>query len=83
MNHDDRPGLSFVPPPNLAGTRLEDAARVAVLSFLFNWPSTGGGNMHTAGLVDFLGPRRVSRAALFARFSTLGDRPGLRTRCPR
>jgi glycosyltransferase involved in cell wall biosynthesis len=28
--------------------------RVAVLSFLFNWPSTGGGNMHTAGLVDFL-----------------------------
>ena len=31
------------------------AVRVAVLSFLFNWPSTGGGNMHTAGLVDFLG----------------------------
>ena len=29
--------------------------RVAVLSLLFNWPSTGGGNMHTAGLVEFLG----------------------------
>jgi hypothetical protein len=28
--------------------------RVAILSFLFNWPSTGGGNMHTAGLVEFL-----------------------------
>ena len=29
--------------------------RVAVVSLLFNWPSTGGGNMHTAGLVEFLG----------------------------
>ena len=29
--------------------------RVAVISLLFNWPSTGGGNMHTAGLVEFLG----------------------------
>jgi glycosyltransferase involved in cell wall biosynthesis len=32
-----------------------DRVRVAVVSLLFNWPSTGGGNMHTAGLVDFLG----------------------------
>ena len=31
------------------------ARRVAVISLLFNWPSTGGGNMHTAGLVEFLG----------------------------
>ena len=28
--------------------------RVAILSFLFNWPSTGGGKMHTAGLAQFL-----------------------------
>jgi len=31
--------------------------RIAVLSFLFNWPSTGGGNIHTAAIVDFLGRR--------------------------
>jgi hypothetical protein len=34
----------------LAEARLDE-----VLSFLFNSPSTGGGNMHTAGLVDFHG----------------------------
>jgi glycosyltransferase involved in cell wall biosynthesis len=34
--------------------KSESPVRVAVLSFLFNWPSTGGGNMHTAGLVTFL-----------------------------
>jgi len=28
--------------------------RVAVLSFLFNWPSTGGGIVHTVELIDFL-----------------------------
>ena len=33
--------------------------RVAILSFLFNWPSTGGGNHHTAELAQFLGPRRL------------------------
>ena len=29
--------------------------RVAILSFLFNWPSTGGGNIHTVELATFLG----------------------------
>ncbi len=49
-------------PPGLAQddeptgvSALRRPVRIAVLSFLFNWPSTGGGNMHTAGLVDFLG----------------------------
>ena len=28
--------------------------RVAILSFLFNWPSTGGGTVHTAELARFL-----------------------------
>jgi hypothetical protein len=35
--------------------RSNGPVRIAVISFLFNWPSTGGGNMHTAGLVEFLG----------------------------
>jgi glycosyltransferase involved in cell wall biosynthesis len=30
------------------------SGKVAVLSFLFNWPSTGGGNVHTAELIRFL-----------------------------
>jgi glycosyltransferase involved in cell wall biosynthesis len=30
------------------------APRVAVLSFLFNWPSTGGGTIHTFELASFL-----------------------------
>jgi glycosyltransferase involved in cell wall biosynthesis len=31
------------------------AIKVAVLSFLFNWPSTGGGIVHTVELAQFLG----------------------------
>jgi glycosyltransferase involved in cell wall biosynthesis len=42
--------------------------RVAVLSFLFNWPSTGGGNMHTAGLVEFLGRDGFEVRHFFARY---------------
>ena len=30
------------------------AVKVAILSFLFNWPSTGGGNIHTVELATFL-----------------------------
>jgi hypothetical protein len=33
-------------------TALAEAQLDEVLSFLFNSPSTGGGNMHTAGLVE-------------------------------
>ena len=46
-------GRAFGPrpaPPALAVRRT----RVAILSFLFNWPSTGGGNVHTAELALFL-----------------------------
>ena len=50
--------------------------RVAVISLLFNWPSTGGGNMHTAGLVEFLGRDGYRRAAFLCAVSGLGDRAG-------
>ena len=46
--------------------------RVAVLSFLFNWPSTGGGNMHTAGLVDFLGRDGYEVRHFYARYPAWG-----------
>jgi len=29
--------------------------KIAIVSFLYNWPSTGGGNIHTIELVQFLG----------------------------
>tara|TARA_R110002111_G_scaffold256739_1_gene324158 strand:+ start:1231 stop:3423 length:2193 start_codon:yes stop_codon:yes gene_type:complete len=29
--------------------------KIAIISFLYNWPSTGGGNIHTTELVQFLG----------------------------
>ena len=29
--------------------------KIAIVSFLYNWPSTGGGNIHTTELVQFLG----------------------------
>jgi hypothetical protein len=46
--------------------------RVAVLSFLFNWPSTGGGNMHTAGLVEFLGRAGYGVRHFYARYPAWG-----------
>lgn len=39
-------------PPD--GGRSDRPTRVAVLSFLFNWPSTGGGTVHTFELARFL-----------------------------
>ncbi len=52
--------------------RAYTAPRVAVLSFLFNWPSTGGGNMHTAGLVDFLGRDGFEVRHFYARYPAWG-----------
>jgi glycosyltransferase involved in cell wall biosynthesis len=46
--------------------------RLAILSFLFNWPSTGGGNMHTAGLVDFLGRDGYEVRHFYARYPAWG-----------
>jgi glycosyltransferase involved in cell wall biosynthesis len=48
--------------------RLPTVIRVAVLSFLFNWPSTGGGNVHTAGLVEFRGRDGFELRHFYARF---------------
>ena len=35
-------------------TATASRLRIAVVSFLFNWPSSGGGNMHTVGLARAL-----------------------------
>ena len=52
--------------------------RVAVLSLLFNWPSTGGGNMHTAGLIDFLGRDGFDVRHFYAQFEPWGIGRGTR-----
>ncbi len=48
------------------------ALRVAVLSFLFNWPSTGGGNHHTAELARFLGRAGYEVKHFFAHYPGWG-----------
>jgi glycosyltransferase involved in cell wall biosynthesis len=42
--------------------------RVAILSFLFNWPSTGGGIIHTVELATFLTRAGYDVRHVFARF---------------
>jgi glycosyltransferase involved in cell wall biosynthesis len=46
--------------------------RIAILSFLFNWPSTGGGNHHTAELAAFLARGGYDVKHFFARFPAWG-----------
>lgn len=48
------------------------AVRVAVLSLLFNWPSTGGGNVHTAELTKFLAAAGYTVTHLYARYEPWG-----------
>ncbi|HEV3259211.1 MAG TPA: glycosyltransferase family 4 protein, partial [Gemmataceae bacterium] len=49
-----------------------DATRVAILSFLFNWPSTGGGIVHTVELARFLAEAGYEVRHVFARYQPWG-----------
>jgi hypothetical protein len=52
----DEPSHGVVGATSFPGTLHSGSpTRVAILSFLFNWPSTGGGNIHTVELATFLG----------------------------
>ncbi|MHB1561330.1 MAG: glycosyltransferase [Isosphaeraceae bacterium] len=54
--------LTLVPNPGARSRAVDpdsrparsERTRVAILSFLFNWPATGGGNIHTVELATFL-----------------------------
>jgi glycosyltransferase involved in cell wall biosynthesis len=48
------------------------AVRVAIISLLFNWPSTGGGNHHTAELAHFLGRAGYEVKHFFAHYPGWG-----------
>jgi glycosyltransferase involved in cell wall biosynthesis len=46
--------------------------RVAILSFLFNWPATGGGNVHTVELAGFLARAGYEVRHFHARYADWG-----------
>lgn len=46
--------------------------RVAIVSLLFNWPSTGGGNVHSAELPMFLARAGYEVRHLYAKFDAWG-----------
>src|ERR1017187_4420703 len=61
------------PPSSVASPQSPfRPVRIALLSFLFNWPSTGGGNMHTAGLVEFLSRAGYDVRHFYARYPAWG-----------
>src|SRR5207244_416630 len=46
--------------------------KVAILSFLFNWPSTGGGIVHTVELARFLEKAGFDVRHVYARYAAWG-----------
>jgi glycosyltransferase involved in cell wall biosynthesis len=52
-----------------SNTEPATSIRVAILSFLFNWPSTGGGNVHTYDLARFLGKFGYEVRHIYPRYS--------------
>jgi hypothetical protein len=79
----DLPAARPRPPavPETAAAAPSRPARVALVSLLFNWPSAGGGNIHTAELAHFLARAGYPVRHFFARFapwnigSVSGDLP--------
>jgi glycosyltransferase involved in cell wall biosynthesis len=64
--------VSAIAPSLPQPTSAEDAVRVAVVSMLFNWPSTGGGNVHTAELTKFLSEAGYTVRHFYAKFEPWG-----------
>ena len=60
------------PPTPLPGGETAAAVKVAIVSFLFNWPSTGGGIVHTVELARFLGKAGYDVRHFFARYPQWG-----------
>jgi glycosyltransferase involved in cell wall biosynthesis len=48
------------------------SAKVAILSFLFNWPTSGGGNVHTAELARFLAQAGFTVRHFYPRYAPWG-----------
>ena len=63
--------LTKMPPAN-STPGSERPLRIAVVSLLFNWPSTGGGIVHTAELIRFLAEAGYEVCHFFAVFEDWG-----------
>ena len=59
-------------PPRAAPVESVAPIRIAILSFLFNWPSTGGGNIHTVELATFLGRAGYDVRHIYVRYPEWG-----------
>jgi glycosyltransferase involved in cell wall biosynthesis len=59
-------------PPLVRLPAARGPARVVIASLLFNWPSTGGGNVHTVELGRFLGQAGYEVQHIFARYPAWG-----------
>jgi hypothetical protein len=53
-NGSAEPAKATTGTPDAPASTPPAPIRIVVLSFLFNWPSTGGGNIHTVELAKFL-----------------------------
>ena len=58
--------------PDISHAESSTPIRVAILSFLFNWPSTGGGNVHTVELATFLGRAGYEVRHVYVRYPEWG-----------
>jgi glycosyltransferase involved in cell wall biosynthesis len=69
-------GLPIRPTENTPAacerTTVAPAGKVAILSFLFNWPSQGGGIVHTAELAKFLGRGGYEVRHFYAKYAPWG-----------
>ncbi len=62
---EERGRWSYTPPDRRA-------RRIAVVSLLFNWPSTGGGNVHSTELAKFLSMAGYDVRHFYARYAPWG-----------
>ena len=58
--------------PTARSSVSDEPIRVAILSFLFNWPSTGGGIVHTVELAQFLIRAGYQVQHVYARYDHWG-----------
>ena len=59
-------------PPTARSSESDEPIKVAILSFLFNWPSTGGGIVHTVELAQFLARAGYQVQHVYARYEPWG-----------
>jgi glycosyltransferase involved in cell wall biosynthesis len=69
---EGEPSQGSTPVLPLPAAAPAPAGKVAILSFLFNWPTTGGGNVHTAELVRFLARAGYDVRHFYPRYAPWG-----------